>query len=374
MKSWSRLAFMLALSGGGTPAMAASVGAQARVSAPLWREIAHPGRSRAHALLAQAGAQVREANRLLPSDWRSICTRTQDRVSGTESLLLLEARARALRDLARQAFRRQARLDSAEARLRRALALAPHDPDIMYALSRVLMASELPGPAWRCAVVRRDDEALVLLKQLNLEHPSFMPDTVALDLALLLTRKHLFVEAAQAYERALALGLDGAGNPVTLANLAEVTMLAGNLEGAIARYQQALASASGGRDYLLATWGMAVALDRLGEHDSAAALVSKAIAADGESMQVLRSDGVFFEPEHERDYYDALGHQAFAERAGSSPKRELEQAAASLSRFIEASGQQGQFTQVAETTLSRIHARLQRTPASRAMRNAGKPH
>lgn len=341
---------------------ATQVGASAHTSAPLWHGLAQPAHTRAQELLAQADAQMRDARQKLPSDWRSVCSRTLVPDVGLESLALLEARARALRDIVRQAYARQAQLENAEVRLRRAAALAPDDAEILYALGRLLMAWEQPMPVWRCGVLRHDDEALAVLNELVREHPAFMADTVAFDRALVLTRLRRFPEAATAYENAIALGLDGGATPIILANMAEVTMLSGDLETAVTHFEHALREASGGRDYLLTMWGLAVALDRLGEHDSALTHVKKAIAAEGGAMRVLRSDGVFFEPDYERFYYEALGHEVMAHENPANRVRELGQAAAGFAAFIAASGDKGAFTQSARARLTHIEALLQAAP------------
>ena len=83
-------------------------------------------------------------------------------------------------------------------------------------------------------------------------------------------------------------------------------------------------------------------------------------------MRVLRSDGVFFEPDYERFYYEALGHEVMAQEQPANRVRELDRAAADLAAFIAASGVRGAFTQVAQLRLAHIETRLQ--AAGRAAR------
>jgi tetratricopeptide (TPR) repeat protein len=275
-----------------------------------------------------------------------------------ESLTALSGRARALRELARQAVRKRAHMDNAVARLERAVQLDPDDPEVLYALGRVLMMWEQPGPIYLCSSQRRDEEATAALQKLRRLHPDFMAETVTFDLAVLLTRRARFADAARAYADAIALALDGNETAVMRANLAEVTMLAGDLEHAVEHYERALRIANGGRDYLLALWGLCVALDRLGEHDAAQVNAQKAIEAEVGQMQVLRSDGVFFEPEHEVYYYEALGHEALAARPGADRAQELATAAASFRAFISAAGDTGAFTVAARASLERVQAEL----------------
>jgi tetratricopeptide (TPR) repeat protein len=339
-----------------------------RVSAALWRELGHPGQRRARDLLRQALLQEREASRQLQSDWPSLCRRAMSPGFGDESLGAIRGRTRALRELARQAMIRRARLDSAIARLRIAAELAPDDPEILYALARVLLKWEEPGPLWRCTARRQDEQAIAVLEQLRRRQPQFAQSAVAFDMAILLTRTGRFAEAAQVYNEAIALALDPGEAAVMRSNLAEVTMLSGDLEGAIAQYERALRAAGGGRDYLLPLWGMAVALDRLGEHDAALQQAAKAVHAEGGRMAVLRSDGVFFEPEHEIHYYEALGREALAARPEADAARELAAAAASWRSFAAAAGETGSFAAAARANLERIERALQAQRAKRPKR------
>ncbi len=338
-------------SAGGAPA-------QDHPSAPLWHDIGHREQRRAHDLMQQALAELREANRQLPSDWRSVCNHTLGPGFGAESLSALRGRERALRELARQALRRRAHIDAALVRLKRARALAPDDPEILYTLGRVLMLWEQPAPLYRCASERRDQEAAQVMQELRRRHPTFMAEAVAFDLAVLLTRQGKFAEAASSYAEAIALALDGGETAVTRMNLAEVTMLAGDLDRALEHYERALQMTGGGRDYLLALWGHAVALDRMGAHDGALQDAQKAVAAEGGHMQVLRSEGVFFEPEHEIDYYEGLGHEALSTQPDANRGAELLAAAASFESFIASAGDAGAFTPAARADLERIKTEL----------------
>ena len=343
---------------GTSPARAGGREQQKREKAALWRELGTPGQKRALVLLEQARARFLEGGRQLPADWRNLCTNTLTLTFGDEGIAALGARARALRELSRQALRKRALLDGALVRLRRAIALDPRDPQLSYALARVLMAWESPGPLWSCSSERRDEEAASVLQQLRAAHPDFMPETVAFDLAVVQTRRALFAEAAQAYADAIALALDAEDTAVARANLAEVTMLAGDLEGAVVQYQRALQAAHGGRDYLLALWGLAVALDRLGEHDAALEQARKAVDADAGRMQVLRSDGVFFEPAHDLHAYEGLGHEALAARPDADRSLELTRAAASYRAWLDAAGDAHAFAAAARSDLERVQAAL----------------
>jgi tetratricopeptide (TPR) repeat protein len=344
-------------------ATSASVGPRVveRASAPLWSELGRPGQRRARELLHQALLASRRARMELPSDWRAVCMRA---FAEGDSLAMLRGRARALRELLVRAMRRRAHLEAALSRLEAARALSPRDPEIAYALGRALLSWEEPVGLQNCSVKRRDEQAIAVLSRLRREHPEFSPDSVGFDLAVLFTRSRRFAEAAAHYAAAHAVALDREDGTVTLTNLAEVTMLGGDLEGAVRHYERALSRTSGGRDYLLALWGLAVALDRLGEHARALELAGKALHAEGGQMPVLRSDGVFFEPEHELHYYESLGHEARAGAADSEKDRagELALAAVSLRRYLAADPEGSLFGPAARANLARIERAQRQAP------------
>lgn len=343
----------------------ASDGGPSRRSAPLWRELGRPGERRARDLLQQALSELREANRQLPGDFHSLCSRTLAPGTLGMSLGALRGRARALRELRRQALRKRAHVEAALARLERARALAPDAPEVLYALGRALAAWEQPGPPFVCGSKGRAEEASAVLERLRALHPEYMADTVAFEQAVLLTRRGRFAEAARAYADSIALALDGDEAAVVRANLAEVTMLAGDLEPAVEHYERALKQAGGGRDYLLALFGLAVALDRLGEHAAAKEQLDKAIQKDGGRIDILRSEGVFFEPPYEIEYYEALGHEAMAALPEADRARELRLAAESFRAFCADAGQSGMFAAAARASLARVEAAL-RAPAAKA--------
>jgi tetratricopeptide (TPR) repeat protein len=365
MTGWrsSAIVLVLALVLAPLPAGASSDPRPAHRSAALWRELSGHAHKRARLLLEHARANIREGNRQLPADWRNLCTNTLTLAFSDEGSAALTARARALRDLSRQALRKRALLDGALERLERARTLDPDDPELLYAFARALMAWESPGPLWTCTSERRDEQAATALRALRTEHPDFMPETVTFDLAVVQTRRGLFAEAAHAYADAIALALDGDETAVMRANLAEVTMLAGDLEGAVMHYQRALQATHGGRDYLLALWGLAVALDRLGEHDAALEQARKAVEAEGGRMQVLRSDGVFFEPAHEVHAYEGLGHEALAARNEADRARELTRAAASYRAWLGAAGDAHAFSAATRGDLERVQEGMRAQPA-----------
>jgi len=324
--------------------------------APLWSELGRGGEQRARDLWRQAMVELRHANRQLPGDWVSVCSRTFGPGVVAESLPSLRGRARALRELVRQALRRRAHVEAALTRLQRAAAIDAENPQVLYTLAQALMRWEQPSPSLRCESQRRDEEALQALLKLQRQHPRFSADEVEFELAVLYARLQRFAEAGHSYARSMALSLDSGETSVALANLAEMTMLSGDLEGAVETYGRALRLAGSGRDYPLALWGRAVALDRLGEHEAALQDAQKATESEGGHMFVLRSDGVFFEPVYELDYYEGLGHEALASRPDADRSAELSAAAASFESFIAAAGDGGPFTAAARASLERVQA------------------
>jgi tetratricopeptide (TPR) repeat protein len=106
-------------------------------------------------------------------------------------------------------------------------------------------------------------------------------------------------------------------------NLAETEMHLGNLKDAIADYQETLRIAArlpAGTTTPLALWGLAVALDRSGDRAGAEAQAHRAVehARSLHRDHLLREDGVFFYPEYERDWYEALGAIARARDASTA--------------------------------------------------------
>jgi tetratricopeptide (TPR) repeat protein len=356
--AYRRIASTVALLGMLLAPERATASGDERASAPLWSELGRPREQRARQLLRSARAHEQEAHRTFPGDYRAVCGRALEGLNASDSLAGVRGRGRALRALAHQAFRRRALLDAALARIDRALALAPDDGDALYARARVLAQWEQPGPVWTCSSQRRDPEAIAAFEALQIRHPELAPATVAFELAVALTRSQRFADAAQAYERAAALALDGENGATVRSNLAEMTMLAGDLQGAVDHYERALRSSNGGRDYLLALWGLSVALDRLGEHTAAIQHAQKALHAEGWTAQALRSDGVFFEPPHELHYYEGLAHEALADHDPTARTRELRAASVSYRAFLAGAGDHSTFTQAAETALSRVQSAL----------------
>lgn len=262
----------------------------AHTRSDFWRSVAEPGAGRARELLRQARVIVRTA---FPTAG-----------SFGDEMVQLE---------------RRVAIDNALARLERARALAPRDPEILWFYAELLTQWRRPqGRSFE----RRDDEAIAAFGELRRVDPEFQVRDVAASLAELHTRRRDFTRAADEYQRAIRASLDERATTVLWSNLAEMQMLSGDLDSAVASYQRSLELArSGGQDSLapaLASWGLAIALDRLGEHRSALDRATDAIGFGGGTLEVLRSPSVFFEPTFELHWYEALGHEALAGNAAAA--------------------------------------------------------
>ena len=107
-------------------------------------------------------------------------------------------------------------------------------------------------------------------------------------------------------------------------NLAETQMHLGDLKEAVEGYREALriAGRTPSRDTApLATWGLAVALDRAGDRAAAEKEARFALEIErsmGGNVSLLRSKNVFFVPEWELHWYEGLGAIALARAATST--------------------------------------------------------
>lgn len=288
-------------------------------------------------------------------------------------------------------------------RARRAL---PDDADLLY-----FTALALAG--WHRAEggheERRTDEAIAAFEELRRVDPEYHADRVAFELALLRSRLGDHAGAIAEYRRAIdAAMLDPAPPPyaitdrerdlallyrgVTLEtvhlNLAENTMMVGDLESAIASYRMASELA---RDSpvtrVLALWGLALALDRSGDSREALRTARRAIqgdpfpsdeprlgidhAAHG-PMAILHSQLVFFEPAYEVHAYDGIGWEAMAGAASGADREELlRRARLAWTAYLTGGGNAGQHGDHARRAAERIEREI--APGREAPRGARIP-
>lgn len=253
-------------------------------TAPFWQAARNPGARRAATLLRQGRSQLYPAlrfNMLLGPDLMT---------------------------------HRRAALENALARFERARMLTPHDPELLFLSAKALSMWERRAPGG--GTQRRSSEAIARFESLRSLDPVYEAYDVAFDLGILYTREQQFARASREYRRALDARLTENGSSTVLANLAEVTMMSGDVERAVELYERAIRLSSG-EEKLLPRWGLSVALDRLGERNAALDQARRAIRDDRRPMAVLGHNDVFFVPEFEVNYYYALGYLALAEeRAG----------------------------------------------------------
>ncbi len=144
------------------------------------------------------------------------------------------------------AVERHAYLARAKVRLEMAVQRAPHDPEILYGLAHTTASIEDPAPDGR--VERHDEEAIALFLRIRAMDPDYEPSVIAGELGILYTRLERYAEASAEYERAIGYSLVGEGNSETAwLNLAEVTMLSGDVALAVRRYERAADSVARSR-------------------------------------------------------------------------------------------------------------------------------
>lgn len=343
-----------------------------RTASSFWREAAAPGAVRAEELLTQARQQLADADAAFPMSWQQACEQMSALAVPLDLPGFARKRERVMAGMLNESLRRLTHVENAIARLESARQLAPTNPDALFALGYALERWERPGPLWSCVSQRRDAEAIAVYELLRAEHPQYQASAISFELAILYTRTLQFDRAVKSYAEGAPLALDPSALAMTLANWAEVTMLSGDVVNAVPLYERAVEAASDGRAYLLPLWGLAVALDRLGEREAAMEHLTRALRADNSSMSVLHSNGVFFEPASEIHYYEALGHEALSRMPGVNVQQALERALASWSSFFAEGGAQTRWASFARDNQQRIEQALTRL-TTQANKPARKP-
>lgn len=316
---------------------AASEGERSRPveqTSDFWRELRQPGHRRAQQLLGQG-------------------------------IRMLQAAAQENRP-----FRKAALVGNALARFTLARAHVPDDPELLFFHARALALYERPVPGTR-RTERRDADAIALYERLLEVAPDHRAEEVGFELGILYTRVGAYADAIAAYERSVTHALADDQTPISYSNMAEVRMMSGDLQGAVADYERAvsLSRAGGplhGRSLALSLFGLAVAMDRLGEHGGAVEKAGDAVSAGGGSVAVLRSDGVFYEPAAEIHWYEALGHLAMADDADPSERsRFLRRAVQSWQRYVRLAEDDDRWKELAEQRLREATEALREAEAVR---------
>lgn len=319
--AWLLVSMLVSLSFGTT------THAQEPTTAAFWREVREPGWARSRELLQHG-----------------------------QRLLLLASEAP-------DPYVRAAQLEGAIERFRRAHELVPTDPEALHLLAHATTRWSLPQP--NGTLRSRDEEAIALWERLRALSPEYAPDEIGFELGILFTKARAFDRAVVEYESALASVLDPGFAATTHANLAEVHMMAGRLERSVVEYARAIelaerdASGRSVQALALALFGAAVALDRLGEHRASLEHANRARSVMGGSMDVLRADGVFFEPASEIHWYEALGHLAHAEQAPPNERSaHWIDARRSWRRYLALAPRDDPWRELAERHLREVEQRL----------------
>lgn len=310
------------------------------------------------ALLDRAEDHLDTALRAFPTSFRTICERTQELRLSVDSPAVRKGRSRALALFSQQALVRRDALDRALSDLDRARRLEPNDPEIARARVRALALWEEPGSLERCDVKQRTAAAIDALRELHALRPQEVASGSLFELGGLLARQADYAAAAAAYRRAVSLAFDDSDRSVAYAQLAQVTMLSGDAAAALPDYQRALATAAPGRASALLHFGLAVALDRLGEHPAALQQAVLALEASERSLDVLAPDNVQFEPAAERYVYQALAHEAMAQLMPEAKALSLEAAAESYAAFLTRVDASHLYRNAAEADLRAVVAQL----------------
>lgn len=171
---------------------------------------------------------------------------------------------------------------------------------------------------------------------------SFAPEA-AFALGVALTRLGRFEDAARAYRRFLDDAVWPQRRAIALTNLAETIMALDRLDEAREVFASAVAADP---TYALGYFGLAVALDRIGEQGQALAEMLHGLSI-GLGIGELLSDAVFYVPDWEIHYYRALAHEALGE-----PQLALTQ----WQTFLYEGGAAGPYAERARAHVARLQA------------------
>lgn len=305
-------------------------------------------------LLARAYRQVDTALHAFPANFRVTCERTQALRLPVDSPAVRKGQRRALTLFSQQALARRDALDRALTDLERARKLEPGDPEIASARARVLALWEEPASIDRCEVRQRTAATIQALLELHALRPLDVSTANMLELGSLYARTGEYDAAAAAARRALSLAFEDSERSAAYTQLAQVTMLAGDAPGAVPNYRRAITLATPGRARALVQLGLAVALDRSGEHSAALEVASQALTATEHSLEWLAPDNVQFEPASERFMYEALAHEALARLAPDARAPALEAAAQGYAEFLARADDAHLYRNAAEADLLRL--------------------
>jgi tetratricopeptide (TPR) repeat protein len=268
-----------------------------------------------------------------------------------------------------------AMIRSAVLRFEHAVTLAPQSKRgwyfLGYALARFEHFDRELG-----TTVRRDEEAIAAFEHLQSLDALFRVEAVGFELGLLNTRVARFDAAVREYQRSIQYALTPENSAVTYSNMAEVRMMDGDLIGAVRDYERAIhlsrntnsADARG-----LPLFGIAVALDRLGETSEGGTRALEAVNV-GLGIDILHRNGVFFEPACEVHYYEALGNRALAERAqGEERLTALRAALRSWRTYLSLAAEDDPWRSLVERRVETARVELEEARPERTSRRSARP-
>ncbi|HEU4533303.1 MAG TPA: tetratricopeptide repeat protein, partial [Polyangiaceae bacterium] len=158
------------------------------------------------------------------------------------------------------------------------------------------------------------------------EHPEAV--SAYYQLAIAYARTNRREDEVRAYDRYLERQTLPHLRALAFYNRGDALMSLGDLPRATANYRSAIELEPGQSSTgMLARWGLAAALDRAGDIAQALVTAKDAVQLDAPGHSVLRSESVFFVPEYELFWYEALRHWALADLAAgdvSERRRNLE--------------------------------------------------
>jgi tetratricopeptide (TPR) repeat protein len=198
-----------------------------------------------------------------------------------------------------------------------------------------------------------------------------------------------------AYEQYLQRERDDRFRVTALLNLAEADMRLGFLQEAVDGYRETIALAvsqpmrEGRNDEVLATWGLAVALDRSGDPAGATAAARQATQIDNRIRLlgppgtpdhgwalINNTDFVFFVPAYDRYWYLALGYAEDAKAAPDARHAAKEWATVEYlwTKYVSQATAHDRWVTRARAHLERAHAeRLAAEKRARTQRPAARP-
>lgn len=173
----------------------------------------------------------------------------------------------------------------------------------------------------------------------------------------------------RAYIEFLARATEPDERGIALYNFAETEMRLGHLAESIRAYRDALDYSKqfvrSGNTYVLALWGLAVALDRYGDLTAAERESERAVQSDPYDRIIDDHDSVFFVPSYERAWYLGLGASA---RARTTPDLRLalrfaQKAEAHFQEYVMRATEKDRWKNLAEKKLAAAKRERQRLEA-----------